>query len=343
MAITPVFLLSLPRSGSTFTQRVIAAHDGISTASEPWILLPLLDILRRPMPMQTAYHAEVSTGVEDFLEELPGGEDEYLGEVRSLALGLYERAADPGARFFLDKTVRYFLIAELLVRTFPDARFVVLWRNPLSVISSMVESLGSGRWVMARHRLELFHGVDDLVSLVRRHGDRVHSVRYEDLLTGEAPWKELMSYIGADFDSTSLARFTEVDLRGRKGDKVGSRRYAHLSLEPLEKRRRTLINPVRVAWCRRYLHWVGRERLETMGYDLDLLLGELDEIGTGRQNVGRDCLDLGHAAAREIWRARMQGNRLVSSWRALAAAGNGASPAMAETASRAHDAEAGEA
>src|SRR5919107_2181016 len=39
---TPLFLLSLPRSGSTLAQRILAAHGGIATTSEPWILLPYL-------------------------------------------------------------------------------------------------------------------------------------------------------------------------------------------------------------------------------------------------------------------------------------------------------------
>lgn len=43
---TPLFLLSLPRSGSTLAQRFLAAHDAIARASEPWILLPYLYTLR---------------------------------------------------------------------------------------------------------------------------------------------------------------------------------------------------------------------------------------------------------------------------------------------------------
>ncbi|MBA3701438.1 MAG: sulfotransferase [Rubrobacteraceae bacterium] len=46
MKSTPLFLLSLPRSGSTLAQRFLAAHDAIATASEPWILLPYFYTLR---------------------------------------------------------------------------------------------------------------------------------------------------------------------------------------------------------------------------------------------------------------------------------------------------------
>jgi hypothetical protein len=42
MAINPIFIFSVSRSGSTLVQRVIAAHNGVATVSEPWILLPYL-------------------------------------------------------------------------------------------------------------------------------------------------------------------------------------------------------------------------------------------------------------------------------------------------------------
>ena len=41
----PLFLFSLPRAGSTLTQRLLAAHPAICSAAEPWILLPLFHAL----------------------------------------------------------------------------------------------------------------------------------------------------------------------------------------------------------------------------------------------------------------------------------------------------------
>ena len=34
-----VFLLSLPRSGSTLLQRLLAAHPQVHTVAEPWLML----------------------------------------------------------------------------------------------------------------------------------------------------------------------------------------------------------------------------------------------------------------------------------------------------------------
>jgi hypothetical protein len=61
-----------------------------------------------------------------------------------------------------------------------------------------------------------------------------------------------------------------------------------VSSESLEGWRRTLNNPVRKAWCRRYLRWIGRDRLAVMGYDLGTLIAELDSLPVSYRRVGSD-------------------------------------------------------
>ena len=85
-----------------------------------------------------------------------------------------------------------------------------------------------------------------------------------------------MSYLEIDFEPAALSRFAEVRLDGRMGDPTGRQRYSALSSEPRQKWKRTLANPVRKAWCRRYLRYLGPDRLATMGYDMDRMIGELD-------------------------------------------------------------------
>ena len=37
-----IFLISLPRSGSTMLQRVLVGHSEIESSAEPWLMLPLV-------------------------------------------------------------------------------------------------------------------------------------------------------------------------------------------------------------------------------------------------------------------------------------------------------------
>ena len=307
MGIQPIFVFSITRSGSTLVQRVIAAHDGVATVSEPWLLLPFLYALRREGVAAEYTHPLMVSAVEDFCKELPGGSEDYREELRAFALRMYEKAAAPGARYFLDKSPPYYFIADEIMRLFPEGKFVFLWRNPLSIIASIIETWQSGRWSPTLFRQDLFIGLPRLVSAYLRNSDRAYAVRFEDLLQeGERPWRGLMEHLGIEFDPAALADFSEVKLHGRMGDQVGSKRYMELSAEPARKWARTLANPLRRAWCRRYLRFLGDERLSVMGYDRDELLRELDGQPSSMASLLPDVASLLDDLAREPVRVRMR-------------------------------------
>lgn len=309
----PIFLLSLPRSGSTLVQRVLASTDDIATAPEPWFLLPQAYALRERGV--EAEYVQVSSvrAIHEFVDRLPNGLADYRSGVRDFALRLYDLAAGDGdGRYFLDKTPRYHLIIDDLFELFPEARFVFLWRNPLAVAASIVETWAKGRWAVQRWHVDLFDGVANLTDGFRTHEDAALGMRFEDLVGDPlTAWPRLFAHLDLPFDPAVLSSFAELRLDGRMGDPTGVERYRELSTEPLEKWRRTMRSPVRKRWARHYLGWIGAERLAVMGYDLDELLEELDgvpmrsrgsvsDLGRGTywwaDRVGRD------RAARLLWR-----------------------------------------
>jgi hypothetical protein len=320
MTITPVFLLSAPRSGSTLVQRVLAAHDGVATVSEPWILLPILRPLHEHVPGAAPFDRLIHRAVSDFVDELPGGRAEYLAAASDAALRLYRAAAGPDASWFVDKSPVYHLVVDEIAEAFPDAPLVFLWRNPLAVVASAVQLWDGGRFQAPKHTMALFQSFEDLVEARRRHAARSYSVRFEDLVTGDhSVWAALMSYIGIPFESPTLERFADVTLRGRMGDRPPAGRRT-VDRRRAEVWRDTLDSPLRRAWCRRYLRWLGHDRLAVMGYDLDELLaglhgaqrgsplGLLDDARTLGASAARDAVKRivpNHAGDRSSWRDLM--------------------------------------
>lgn len=284
MAIQPIFIFSVSRSGSTLVQRVIAAHEGVATVSEPWILLPYL-YTQRPDGVSAEYeHGLMVAAIEDFCRTLPGQDEDYLAELRSFVLRLYEKAAGAGARYFLDKSPPYCLVAEEIIRLFPEGRFVFLWRNPLSIVASMIETWEP--WHPTMYRSDLFIGLPRLLAAYTAHSTRAHSMRFEDLVGGDAAqWRELLDYLGIPFEPGALTRFSEVELNGRMGDPTGVQRYSSLSSEPQKKWKETLANPLRKEWCRRYLRFLGEERLALMGYDGSQIMRELNSLPTSASHL----------------------------------------------------------
>jgi hypothetical protein len=304
--IQPVFLLSLQRSGSTLVQRMLASHPQVATVSEPWILVPLLYTLRRRGVNAEYGHRATVSAIDEFMQELPDGRTTYLDELRRMTVRLYRQAAGPGPTHFLDKTPRYALVVDELVETFPDATFIVLWRNPLAVVASIIETWGHGSWNLDEDKVDVYTGLTRLVDGYERNADRMHAIRYEDLLDDPASVTAgMFAHIGIDPRDDAAVEFAGVELRGKMRDPVGVDRYREVSAEPLAKWRSTLDNPFRKAWCRRYLGIIGARRLAVMGYDIDVLLADLEETDGSMQRLGSDLFRAGRGFTRTLFETRL--------------------------------------
>jgi hypothetical protein len=309
MSIRPIFLFSISRSGSTLIQRILAAHDGVATTSEPWLLLPHAYTLR-PRGVDAEYvHPLLVAAIEDFTAELPAGGEDYRDELREFALRLYGKAAGEDATHFLDKSPPYCLVAEEIIGLFPEAKFVFLWRSPLSVLASMIDTWGP--WRPTLMSSDLFTGLPRLLEAREANRERSHAVRFEDLVAGdEAEWRSLTEYLEIEFEPRALREFSRVELNGRMGDPTGRHRYTTLSAQPGEKWKRTLANPLRRAWARRYLRFLGAGRLAEMGYELDRLLAELDAQPISFESFGPDLGRSVKDVLKEPIRTRTQGRRI---------------------------------
>ncbi|MGH2629959.1 MAG: sulfotransferase family protein [Actinomycetota bacterium] len=307
----PLFLLSLPRSGSTLLQRILGAHGSVATSPEPWLLLPQVYALREYGAFAEYGQVPSSRAIREFAGRLPGGETAYLEAVRAFAMDLYGRATDAtdatdataGVEYFLDKTPRYHFIADELFRIFPDARTVFLWRNPLSVVASIVDTWSGGRWKLERWHDDLHEGPPNLVNAFRGHRDGSFGLRFEDLVASpDRVLPDLFAFLGLEFDPQLLEGFASVRWDARMGDPTGTERYEGLSTEPLDKWKATIRGPVRTRWARSYLTSLGSPVLAEMGYDLDELLGEVDSQPGGLGSVPGDTAASISAAARRSGR-----------------------------------------
>ena len=297
MTPTPVFLLSMPRGGSTWLQRLIGCHDEIATLNEPWFLLPLIYMRRRRGISSEYWQDTCGKALGELFGRLDDGEAVFDAAVRAFAGRVHEAATPNGERYFLDKTPRYALVAEDLVRIFPDAKLIFLWRNPLSVLSSMLE-LSGDRWLVPRFDIDLLEGWPRLVDLARKLGDRALCVRYEDLVRDRDPVLErIFGHLGLDFDPAMLDPARSGLAPGLMGD---SKSNAMQSLDDgvrLTGWRQRLRGPLRRRWSKRYLAALGAERLAFMGYDAgDLDLTSLQPCFRPREWLG-DLACRGYAHA----------------------------------------------
>lgn len=298
----------------------MSTHPEIHSTPEPWLLLPHFYTLKYRGAYAEYDHVAAASAVEEFYGKLPGGREEYVTRLREMALKLYGGVSPEGTRYFLDKTPRYHLIVDEILEAFPDAKFIFLWRNPLAVAASMIETWAGGRWNLYRHKVDLFDGLENLTAAFGANSERVCAVRYEDLVADpETAWRRVFDYLELSFDGSLLETFGNVELKGRKGDPSRTRSYDRVVREPLERWRKTLDNPFRKAWCRRYLRWMGSERAALMGYDLDTLLEDLDSVESSRRGTGSDLGLVGYGTLYNLLEPAILRRklRMLPEWRRL--------------------------
>lgn len=274
----PIYIFSLPRTGSTLLQRILAASGDVATAAEPWILLPFLYSLKSEGVAAEYWHSMSAMAMKEFYNECPNGLEDYYEELRSFVLNVYRRRAGRDCRYFLDKTPRYHLICEDILRLFPDGKFLFLWRNPLAVVSSIIHTWYGGKWKVPYFSIDLYEGLRRLVTTFKRNRERVHAVQYERLVRNPIDEiRAVCSYLGLEAvaGQSLVEGFTQIKLNGSMGDKTGIERYNALSRLPLNGWKQTFNNSFRTAWGVKYLDWIGEEDLTIMGYDYHKLKAEL--------------------------------------------------------------------
>ena len=218
-----IFLVSQPRSGSTFLQALISNNKMVNTANEPWLLLPLLSIYK-PDLISAKYDFQLAyTGIGNFLENFDKRED-FKQVQREYIKNTYGLYANSNSRYFLDKTPRYYEILEEIHQILPTSKIIILKRNPLAVLSSMIDTWKvknyQGLYYFSRDLLNAPLVIQDFMDLHAGH-ENIISVTYESVVVHpEREIKQIYNWLGLKFDKSVLDLESDQKFRGELGDKI---------------------------------------------------------------------------------------------------------------------------
>jgi hypothetical protein len=228
----PVFIVAAPRSGSTLLFETLAVTPQLWTLGDEahWLVEAIPEL--RPG----------ADGVESNRLTAANCTEEVA---RRITAELLDNLQDHSGRVLpptaedvrlLEKTPKNALRIPFFAELFPDALFILLWRDPRENLASIIEAWRSGRWMTYRS-LEGWDGpwslllppgwqslrgrpleelaayqwdsanriaLDDLGGLAP---DRWTSVQYADLLAdAEGTVRRLCSFAGIEFDAALAAR-----------------------------------------------------------------------------------------------------------------------------------------
>lgn len=143
----PVFIVAAPRSGSTLLFETLAVNRELwSLGDESHRHFERIAALRpsgqNPSNRLTAEQAEpgvVDTLLDSFIEDLVNSSGTKYSQLTPLSR--------PAELRFLEKTPKNALRIPFLLKVFPDARFIFLFRDARQNVSSLLDSWRSGRYV----------------------------------------------------------------------------------------------------------------------------------------------------------------------------------------------------
>ncbi len=291
-SIQPIFLFSLPRAGSTLLQRLVAQSPEVSTCPEPWLMLPLVYAFER-RPMFSEYNCLIGNiGLRELTQLLPEKEADVDACVRDFALKIYQKLSEGGSRYFLDKTPRYSVIAPSLVRLFPEAKFVFLWRNPLAVVASNARSFWKGRFRTNRMEVDLQVGIPALVEAAEVLGERAVHVRYEELVQApEANLGIIAEYLGLDPEPLVSNLDNIPKIEGKLGDPTGQNMYSGLQAGSVSNYSKLCSGLLRKRWIRHHLKAFPEGFFEHTGISREDLLAQVRALPNFNAKLHMDCVD----------------------------------------------------
>ncbi len=269
-----IFLISLPRSGSTLTQKIISAHKDVYTRSEHWIMINPLYALKNE-GTKAEYNKKWEYGAtQDFISHLPGGgKNRYSEHLRNMYLSMYNDYLTENTKtYFLDKAPRYYLIINELQEVFPNAKFILLVRNPLGVLSSIISTWTKSDWYKVKNfRVDLTKGVDIITDELLDKRDNIFIMRYEEMLADPSRiFQKCFDYLNLDFSESYIRNYAKsTEEKWLRGDQKGIYEKNGIDTSNSLKWIEHLNDPQHWRVLYDYLQTIGREKFNAIGYDFD--------------------------------------------------------------------------
>ncbi len=276
-----VFVISPPRSGSTLLQRMLGSHCEIFTHPEPHLVTPLAYLGYHDTVDKAPYdHINAAEAIRLFVEGLPRGEEDYLEALRAYSDTLYGRMLEPsGRRYFLDKTPAYALVLGFLAKLYPRAKYVVLTRHPLAIMSSYANSFFDGDWGSANEFNPVINRyVPAMARFLREQPVAMERVSYEQLVADPASHLErIFGYLGVPNQPDAVNYGQRFEAKKGRGDPVSVNEHDRPVASFIDKWVGELAgDPEKLAIGRRIIDQLDPADLEIWGNPKDRIFDALD-------------------------------------------------------------------
>ena len=195
-----IFVLGMPRSGTTVLERILSSHSKVESLGE---LQNFAMAVKKES--KTKSHLVLDPTVVEQTKNF-----DMAGIGKRYLESLYNRNTD--VPYFVDKTPLNFLQLGYIAECLPNAKIVLVRRNPMDTCLSNYRQLFAVSFSYYNYHYDLadtghyFRLFDQLVTKwVDMYSDRIHVVEYESLVEQpDSVVRDLLNYCGLEWEPACL-------------------------------------------------------------------------------------------------------------------------------------------
>ncbi|MCL6740181.1 sulfotransferase [Sphingomonas sp. RB56-2] len=190
-----IFVIGMPRSGTTMVERILGRHSAIEGAGELRIMVKLAEAVRHRADNDPEHYAAL-------LESMSKTQFSWVGERYLQASADCRRSNKP---FFIDKNNLNWLHIGLILLALPNAKIIDLRRNALDCCWANFKMLFSGGFPATndlRHVGIIYRDYVRLFDAMKIAAPgRILSVRYEEVVDDiEGQTQRMLEFLGLEYE-----------------------------------------------------------------------------------------------------------------------------------------------
>jgi hypothetical protein len=206
MSPAPLFVVGMWRSGTSLLYALLNQHPqiGLMYESDFPLLSPIFLLPRKSsswIPKVDSWNGALTRHKID-TSSIP---EDVVGLPNAFRAVAQQYASQKGATIWGCKSPNYYDCMNQLAGWFPNAKFIVIWRDPADVCRSIVRAAKKSPW-FARPGMDLrallgCHRMKQEADQLVRQGAAIHQLQYDDLVKEPvAALTAICDFIGVTYD-----------------------------------------------------------------------------------------------------------------------------------------------